>query len=74
VNSQGIKVPMAAKEQIQSTDINQINGSVEHGIDGTAASSSDAISCNSHFFRTKRNQHLTKNQTDISGMSCKNSF
>jgi len=65
---------MAAEKQIQSTDINQINSSIEHGTDGMAASSSDPASYNSRFFRTKRKQRLAKNQTDINGISCKNSF
>ncbi len=59
-------------EQIQSTDIYQINHNLDHGFHRTEIPSPHMSLCNSHFFRTKRNQRLSKNQTDINGISYKN--
>jgi len=63
---------MTAMEQIQSTDIYQVNGDVDHDFDRTAIMSPDMTLCNSHFFRTQRTQRLAKSQTNINGISYKN--
>jgi len=65
---------MTTKEQIQSTNVYQIDGAIEHDSDAIAISSPDSTFRNSRFFRTKRKQRLATNQADTNGITCKNSF